>query len=84
MVMGIADRKIRLQRRLNRQREPVIATKWHGRTSATVNNRCEYISSVTLKAGRALVGEGKDLVPVTEVHLARLAQDWIRVSQPRE
>ncbi len=38
---------------------------------------------LTLRAGRALVGDGKDLVPVTEVRLAMLAQDWMRVSQPR-
>ena len=37
---------------------------------------------LTLRAVRALVGDGKDLVPVTEVRLAMLAQDWIRVSQP--
>jgi hypothetical protein len=41
MVMGIADGQLRFQRRLLGQREPVIASEWHDRTSEVmrVNQR---------------------------------------------
>ena len=41
MMMGIADRDLRFQRRLLGQRKPVIASEWHDRTSEVmrVNQR---------------------------------------------
>ena len=41
VVMGIADGHLRFQRRLLGQREPVIASEWHDRTSKVmrVNQR---------------------------------------------